>query len=92
MKRQQVKRDLKKGFINRPHLFFQANAFRFLPAILHQSEWVDQMLTLNQARSSFSILHIFRSKYLYLRSLLHDYLQGNRTYRHYLLKGYAPVV
>ena len=58
MKRQRVKRDLKKGFINRPHLFFQANAYRFLPAILHKSEWVDQMLTLNQARSSFSILHI----------------------------------
>ena len=77
MKRQQLKCDLKEGFINRPDSFFQANAYAFLPAPLHKSEWVDQVLTLNQARSSFSISHIFRSKYLYLRLLLHHYLQEN---------------
>ena len=79
MKRQQLKRDLEKGFISRPDSIFQANAYTFLSALLQKSELVDQMLTLNQASSSFSISHIFRSKYLYLRFIYYFIITYHKT-------------
>ena len=61
MKRQQLKCDLKKNVINRAHLLIQANGFTFLLALLHKSEWADEMLALNQTRISFSHFQIFRA-------------------------------